>query len=339
MNAAELARFAEELGIDAVGAFPAEAYEATERHIVERRARGLFADMRFTMAQPEVSCHPELLLEQAKTVVSAALCYYAPGPEPRPGEGRLPRYTWWDAYGDLREKLTALGERLGGEYRVLVDENQHVDREGAARSGVGFYGKNTMLITRRHGSWVVLGTLVTEVQLEATQPLDLDCGECRLCIDACPTGALDEPYVLDSEKCLSYWTQSRREIPPDYREHLGDQVYGCDICQDVCPWNRGVEKRRAGEPLPPHAEPVVLLADWLESDPRELAHRYDRLYVPRNDGRYLQRNALIALGNTGTEDHLAFVERLSAGDDEIQSGLAEWASERIRSRRAALGTH
>src|SRR6478752_735181 len=142
----ELEQVAQELGIDVVGAAPAEPYSQTEDHIRARRARGLFADMRFTMARPEVSCHPETLLANAKTVVSAALCYYAPEPEREPGEGRLPRYTWFDAYAELREKLDSLGRRLGGEYRVLVDENDHVDREGAVRGGVGFYGKNTMLI-------------------------------------------------------------------------------------------------------------------------------------------------------------------------------------------------
>src|ERR671927_992762 len=270
MTARELERLAEELGLDAVGAAPAEPYEETERTIRERRARGLFADMKFTMAYPEVSCHPETLLPEARTVVAAALCYYAPGPEPESGEGRLPRYTWSDAYEALRERLDALGRRLGGRYRVLVDANQHVDREAAARSGVGFYGKNTLLITRRHGSWVVLGTLVTDVELESTPPLDLDCGDCRLCIDACPTGALNEPGTLDSTRCLSYWTQAPAPPPAEYREHLGAQVYGCDICQDVCPWNRGVEKRRAGRSLPADATPHVSLADWLREDPDEL---------------------------------------------------------------------
>src|SRR5918998_2426555 len=245
MTAAELNRLGEELGLDVVGAAPAEPYLDTERHIRERRARGLFADMRFTMARPELSCHPETLVEGAKTVVSAALCYYAPGPEPSAGEGRLSRYTWSDRYAELREKLEALGRRLGGAYRVLVDENQHVDREAAARSGVGFYGKNTLLITRRHGSWVVLGTLVTDAAVEPSPPLDAGCGSCTRCIDACPTGALDEPGVLDATRCLSYWTQAPEPIPVDYRAPLGDMVYGCDICQDVCPWNRGVEKRRA----------------------------------------------------------------------------------------------
>ncbi len=297
MNAAELEQLADELGIDVVGAAPAEPYEETERHIRDRRSRGLFADMRFTMAQPEVSCHPEQLLPNARTVVSAALCYYADEPERPPGHGRLPRYTWYDAYAELREKLDELGQRLGGHYRVLVDENQHVDREAAARSGVGFYGKNTLLITRRFGSWVVLGTLVTDRELEPTTPLALDCGSCTLCIEACPTGALDEPGTLDATKCLSYWTQSAHDPPEAYREALESQVYGCDICQDVCPWNRGIEKRRAGQPLPTNAEPHVDLVDWLDSDPSELRRRYARLYVPRNDGRFLQRNARSALAN------------------------------------------
>ena len=297
MNAAELERLAAEVGIDVVGATPAKPYEETERHIRARRARGLFADMRFTMAQPEVSCRPEKLLPDARTVVSAALSYYADEPERPPGHGRLPRYTWYDAYAELRGKLDELGRRLGGDYRVLVDENQHVDREAAARSGVGFYGKNTLLITRRFGSWIVLGTLVTDRELETTPPLALDCGSCTLCIEACPTGALDEPGTLDATKCLSYWTQSAHDPPEAYREALESQVYGCDICQDVCPWNRGIEKRRAGQPLPTNAEPHVDLVDWLDSDPSELRRRYARLYVPRNDGRFLQRNARSALAN------------------------------------------
>jgi epoxyqueuosine reductase len=297
MTAAELEQLAGELGIDVVGASPAAPYESTERDIRERSERGLFADMRFTMAQPEVSCHPEKLLPNARTVVSAALCYYAEEPERVPGHGRLPRYTWYDAYAELREKLDQLGRRLGGGYRVLVDENQHVDREAAARSGVGFYGKNTLLITRRFGSWVVLGTLVTDLELETTAPLGLDCGSCALCIEACPTGALDEPGTLDATKCLSYWTQSAHEAPEPYREALEAQVYGCDICQDVCPWNRGIERRRAGDPVPTGAEPHVDLVEWIESDPTELRERYARLFVPRNDGRFLQRNARIALAN------------------------------------------
>jgi epoxyqueuosine reductase len=326
MTGAELEQLAQELGLDVVGAAPASAYEETERHIRERKARGLFADMRFTMAQPDVSCHPERLLAGARTVVSAAHCYYAPELQLEPGEGRLPRYTWYDAYAVLRDRLNDLGRRIGAEYRVLVDANQHVDREAAARSGVGFYGKNTMMITRRHGSWVVLGTLVTTVDIESTPPLDAGCGTCTLCIDACPTGALDEPGVLDSTRCLSYWTQAPAPIPDEYREPLGAQVYGCDICQDVCPWNRGVEKRRA-EASP--GDGHVRLVDWLQGDADEL----ERLYVPRNDARYLRRNALVALGNIGRPEDSALAEPFRTGDDELLREHAEWAVARIEQRQ------
>ena len=334
MTEAELHAAARELGLDAIGAAPAEPYADTERHIRERRARGLFADMRFTMARPEESCHPEKLLPGARTVVSAALCYWHPEPERPPGHGRLPRYTWFDAYEILRGKLDELGRRIGGAYRVFVDANQHVDREAAARSGVGFYGKNTLLITRRHGSWVVLGTLVTDAELEPTPPLDLDCGECRLCIDACPTGALDEPGTVDSTRCLSYWTQAPAPPPVEYRVELGAQVYGCDICQDVCPWNRGVEKRRAGERLPEGATPHVSLGDWLRSDPDELRRSFARLYVPRNDGRRLRLNALVAAGNVGGDGERDAVTALLDDPDETTRELAVWALARIEEKDA-----
>jgi epoxyqueuosine reductase len=335
MTAAQLERLGNELGLDVVGAAPAAAYVETEQHIRERRARGLFADMRFTMAEPETSCHPETLLPGARTVISAAHCYYRDEPPVSPGEGRLARYTWYDGYAVLRERLDELGRRLGGEYRVFVDANQHVDREAAARAGVGFYGKNTMLITRRHGSWVVLGTLVTDVEIEPTPPLELDCGSCTLCIDACPTGALDEPGTVDATKCLSYWTQARDPIPDPYRSHLGAQVYGCDICQDVCPWNRGIEKRRGDSSPPPDATPHVSLVDWLAGDGERLIERYDRLYVPRNDPRYLRRNALVAAGNTGGAREKPLVQAFAESDDDLLRDHAVWALDRIEARGAA----
>ena len=237
--------------------------------------------------------------------------------------GRLARYTWEDAYAELRQQLAALGRAIGGTYRVLVDANQHVDREAAARSGVGFYGKNTMLITRRHGSWVVLGTLVTDVELEATPPLDTDCGECRICIDACPTGALDEPGTLDATKCLSYWTQAPTPIPEEYRPELGAQVYGCDICQDVCPWNRGVEKRRAD--AEPSGAGHVDLVEWLESDD---ARR--RLLPPV---RAAERPAGFCAGTRSSHSGTSAARSISAcssshADDEH----ARWAIDRIEGR-------
>jgi epoxyqueuosine reductase len=330
MDAAELQQAAEELGLDVAGAAPAAAYTGTEQAIRERRAQGLFADMRFTTARPEISCHPELLFEGARTVVSAALCYYAPAAGPRPGQGRLPRYTWSNRYAELREALDALGRRLGGAYRVLVDENAHVDREAAARAGVGFYGKNTMLITRTHGSWVVLGTLVTSAEVEPSPPLDADCGSCRICIDACPTDALEQAGVLDGNRCLSWTTQRPGSIPHEHRAAIGDAVYGCDICQAVCPWNRGVERRRAD--VPPAGEPTVDLVAWLEADGSELLEQYERLYVPRRNPRYLKRNALVALGNSGGPEHAAAIEPFLADDDPLLREHAEWALARLHER-------
>lgn len=334
MTAAALRRLASGLGLDAIGAAPAEPYADTERHIRERKARGLFAGLRFTTARPEVSCHPERLLDGARTVVSAARCYYAPAPEPGPDEGRLARYTWRDEYARLRAALAALGERLGGRYRVLVDENEHVDREAAVRAGIAFYGKNTMAITRRHGSWVVLGTLVTTVEIEPTPPLELDCGSCRICLDACPTGALDEPGAVDATKCLSYWTQAPAAIPERYRAELGASVYGCDVCQDVCPWNRGIERRRADAAVPPSATPAVSLREWLERAGDELVPELERLYVPRKDARWLRRNALVAAGNVGTRALRPAVERHAAGDDPVLRDAAEWALARMEERGA-----
>ena len=332
MTSSELAHLAEELGLDVVGAARPEPYEDTERHIRERLELGYFADMRFTMARPEVSCHPETLLPGARTVISAALCYYTPAPGLEDGEGRLARYAWRDHYAELREKLDALGRRLGGPYRVLVVANHHVDRAGAVRSGVGFSGKNTMLITRTHGSWVVLGTLVTEVEIEPTPPLDLDCGSCRLCIDACPTDAIVEAGVIDARLCLAYWLQAPHPIPEPVRADVGEQAYGCDICQDVCPWNRGVEKRRSGAELPEDATPTVSLVDWLERDGAALVAEFDRLYVPKNDPRWLQRNALIALGNSGAAGDAELIERYAESDDEILSETAGWALTQIAAR-------
>jgi epoxyqueuosine reductase len=328
MTTADVQRLCTELGLDAVGVARAEPYDGTERHIRERRARGLFGRLRFTTVRPEVSCHPERLLEGARSVVSTALCYWTPELERPPRSGRLPRYARRDGYATLREKLDELGRALRAPYRVLVDANQHVDREAAARSGVGFYGKNTMLITARHGSWVVLGTLVTAAQLEPTPPMSPGCGSCTRCIEACPTGALDEPGILDATRCLSYWTQVPESIPEPYRGALGLQVYGCDICQDVCPWNRGVERRRAG--LEPEAAHVDLLA-WLSGDRGLDDELLMRLYVPGNDPRWLRRNALVAVGNDGEPDPeiLDVLHAHAGGEDEMLADHARWALERL----------
>ena len=202
----------------------------------------------------------------------------------------------------LREKLDELGRRIGGAYRVLVDANQHVDREAAARSGVGFYGKNTLLITRRHGSWVVLGTLITDVELEPTPPLDADCGECRLCIDACPTNALDEPGVLDATRCLSYWTQSPAA---DRRSTARISARRSTVATSARTSAHGTAASRSAAPASrcrPAPSRTSRSRTGCAPIRTSCARRYARLYVPRNDGRYLQRNAQIAAENLAAEE-------------------------------------
>ena len=219
----------------------------------------------------------------------------------------MPRYTRRDEYALLRGRCarwagSCQARSPGSRFAVYVDTNHHVDREAAARAGIAVYGKNTLAITRRHGSWVVLGVLVTDAELAPTQaapeqPAWDACGECRACIDACPTDAIVGDGVLDARRCLSYLSQSRlAELP--FAAAFEDRVYGCDICQDVCPWNRGAERRAAG----PRAGcrrrglPAAWPSGWRPSR-SELADRYRRLYIPDRDGRQLQRNARVALAN------------------------------------------
>ena len=174
----------------------------------DRVARGLWADMRFTAARPEVSCHPERAVRGAQTVISAIVPIWRPLPaQPEGPVGRLPRYAWGDPYATLRAALGRLRDALKAEGHravVHVDANHHVDREGARRAGLTFSGKNTMAIAPGIGSFAAIGTLITDAVLTETDPTAVHqgCGSCTLCIDACPTGALDEPYVLDAEKCL-----------------------------------------------------------------------------------------------------------------------------------------
>jgi epoxyqueuosine reductase len=304
-----------------LGAAPAAPYRQAEQAIVDRKARGLFADMRFTMQQPERSCHPETALRGAHTVVSALIEVWQPAP-PRPdgAVGRLPRYAWGDPYDRLRTALHRVRDTLredGARAAVFVDHNMHVDRAGSHAAGLTFSAKNTMAIAPGLGSFVALGAVITDAALVAEAPVPVrdGCGSCTLCIDACPTGALDEPGVLDSTRCLSYWTQSRADAPPAVADALEDRVYGCDICQDVCPWNAGPAKRRA-DATDPGAEAFVSLADWLTAPDDELRRRYDRLYVPGRDPRFLRRNALVALGN-GPDEHRELARPYADCGDEV----------------------
>jgi epoxyqueuosine reductase len=292
----------DELAVDGllIGVARAEAYAETERLIAERRSRGLFGDLRFTLTNTPRSCHPERLVRGARSVIAAAMPLWRPaGTRPAEPAGRMPRYAWSDPYGPLRERLSALADRLrerGARCAVFVDSNHHVDRDAAVRAGLAFSARNTMAIVPGEGSFVALGAIVTDAELEPAEELvPPGCGSCTLCLDACPTDALIEPGVLDATRCLSTTTQSRAPVPGEHAAALEDRVYGCDICQDVCPWNAGPARRRADQPADGGA--WVSLADWLDLPAAELLARHAHLYVPDRDVRYLRRNALIALGN------------------------------------------
>lgn len=328
-----VAEWALELGIDELGVCRAEPYERAEAAIADRRARGLFADLRFTLTRTGTSCHPERLLDGAASVVSAALCYWTPEVDPGGAgpHGRIARYTREDAYAALRERLDVIAARLddlGFAARVLVDSNDHVDREAAIRSGVGFSGKHTNVITRRSGSWVVLGTLVTDAPLQPTEPMRPGCGTCTLCIEACPTDALADVAggTIDATRCITYWTQSRHPIPHDVRDGMGDLAYGCDICQEACPWNRGVESRRAD--LEPRPWGVDLVA-WLEHEDDRIDPAWNRLFVPRRQVRWLRRNAIVAIGNSGREQDAALVAPWLERGDPLLREHAAWALRKL----------
>jgi ferredoxin len=260
--------------------------------------------MRFTMAQPEVSCHPETLLDgRAHGRLGRALLLRA-APEPAAG-GRLPRYAWRDHYALLRERLDALGRGSAALPRARRREPARRPR-GAERVGVGFYGKNTMLITRDARLVGRARDARHDVELEPTPPLDAGCGRCTLCIDACPTGALDEPGVLDATRCLSYWTQAPA-MPDDVMDALEDRVYGCDICQEVCRGTRGREAPRRA--LPSGETRRCLARDWLREE-GELIEELDRLYVPRTTPLAPAERAR-RLGNAGWRRRA-----LAVSDDE-----------------------
>jgi len=220
-------------GLDAVGVAPADRFTATRRHLEERKAAGLHGGMHFTFGNPDRATNPLASLPGARSIVVGALSYRRATVPPVPGRpaGRVARYSWDDHYGRLQRALGAVAGRLeveGWRTRVLVDDNALVDREAAHRAGVGWYGKNTNLLLPGRGSWFVLGSVLTDAPLPTALPVADGCGSCARCLPACPTGALVAPGVLDARRCLAHLLQAPGEFPIEFREALGDRLYGCD---------------------------------------------------------------------------------------------------------------
>ena len=338
------ARFVETLrtvgraaGLDALGVTGAEPFEATRRHLESRRAEGLAAGMQFTYRNPERSTSPGRAVPGARSLVVGARHYrHRDVPVPvREVSGRVARYAREDHYGALRDGLTAVSDRLvddGWRTRILCDDNALVDRAAAYRAGLGWYGKNSNLLLEGRGSWFVLGSVVTDAPLppaEATVPDG--CGSCSRCVDACPTGAIVAPGVVDARRCLAWLVQAEGPFPVAFRTALGDRIYGCDDCQEVCPPNR-LDDRRAVRPGTAEEEAWVDLVDLLAADDQTLLDRHGRWYVPRRQARYLRRNALVALANVGDgrspRVEAALVTALR-DDDPLVRGHGAWAAVRL----------
>lgn len=253
---------------------------------------------------------PALVFPSARCVVCLATLYRTGDTPPelasKPGRGVISRYAWGDDYHDLIGKRTnALLDWLrehggeGADGRAYVDTGPLLERELAARAGIGWIGKNTLVLSRELGSYVFLSEIVTNVALELDAPTTDHCGSCRRCLDACPTGAFPEPYVLDASKCLSYLTiELRGAIPEAHRESLGNRVFGCDICQEVCPWNRKAPLTdepafapRAGLAVPKLAALMALTADGFR-------RIFRKSPVKRTKRAGLLRNVAVALGNS-----------------------------------------
>ncbi len=248
----------------------------------------------------------------------------------------MARYAWIDHYEPLRAALGVVAARLKGDgwkAVVVADDNALVDREAAYRAGLGWYGKNANLLLPGRGSWFVLGSVVTDAPLEpADEPVPDGCGACHRCVDACPTGAIVSPGVVDARRCLAWLLQRPGPLPVEFRAALGDRIYGCDDCQTVCPPNI-----RFGRPEPTEveADPTVDLVGMLEADDVTLLARYGRWYIAGRDPRWLRRNALIALGNVGDERADAVLARYRDGDDDLLTEHAAWALQRRHERVAS----
>jgi epoxyqueuosine reductase len=337
--AAEVQRIGTDAGLDAVGVAPAEPFVDTRRHLEERKAAGLHGGMQFTYRNPARSTDPTRALRGARSLVVGARRYLQAdptAPTDGPPRGRVARYSWRDHYEPLRESLKVVANYLEGRgfhALVLADDNALVDRQAAYQAGLGWYGKNTNLLLPGRGSWFVLGAVITDAPLaDSARPLEDGCGSCRRCLPACPTGALIAPGVLDARRCLAWLVQAPGVFPAEYRVALGDRMYGCDECQEVCPVNLRAAQSDPPPPAPADDQPTVDLLELLAASDEFLLDRYGRWYIPQRQPRYLRRNALIVLGNTASGTDPAVGQTLAgalANADPLIRAHAVWAAARL----------
>jgi epoxyqueuosine reductase len=299
-----------ELGFDKVGIVPAAPLSGERARLEEWLRRGYHGEMNWMARDTERRADPRLVMPGARSLVVVALNYFTPhehAPED-PSTGKISRYAWGDDYHDvvgdkLKELLAWIKQECpAAEGKACVDIQPLMDKAWAVRAGLGWIGKHTNLITREYGSWVFLGELVVNLELDYDTDVSEDhCGTCTLCIEACPTGAITEPYVVDSNRCISYATIELRapDIPAAVADNLNGWLYGCDICQDVCPWNRFEQPTGETRFEPREGHVSADLAALLELTPDAYAARFRRTAIKRAKLTGLQRNARALKKNRG----------------------------------------
>jgi epoxyqueuosine reductase len=332
IDSISIKRRAAELGLDACGITSADPSRHAE-FFRDWAARGRAGEMAWLTREPERRSDPRAVLPGAHSLIVAGLNYWQPQPA---GRGRIARYALGDDYHEvLLEKLRTLSGEIGAQgaaARVYVDTGPVLEKPLAQRAGLGWQGKSTMLINRARGPWLLLGEIITTLELVPDEPERDHCGSCSRCLDACPTRAITAPYQLDARRCIAYLTiELKGAIPEELRPLLGDRVYGCDECLDVCPWNRFAQTTRETRFLEP-ALGAVDLRELLEITQAEFKHRFARSPILRVKRRGLLRNACVVLGNIGTEDDLPALRRAENHEEPLVREHAAWAVRQITAR-------
>lgn len=340
---AKLRGIAEDAGCAGLGVATADEFPGVAATIETRHDRGLSGKLRFTYKDPALATDVTRSFEWARRLVTVSWPYMPEAGNPgaaMPGLGRVARFAASDHYQGLRRALDAIADTLrqeGWRAEVLADDDRLVDRAAAVRAGIGWWGKSTMVLDPRFGPWLLLGSVVTDADLDATSPMARNCGTCDACIPACPTGAIIAPGVLDATRCIAHWTQMTGSIPLEIRQAMGDRIYGCDDCLDACP--PGAKRVAEGATGPGKVDLAVMLA----SDDAALREAYQHFYLPKRNPRFLRRNALVALGNTTSTTTATFDDRERAvgilggylGDpDELYRAHAAWALGRVGGAQA-----